>query len=114
LDIQATVGTPLPTSNFDKLGAQLSTNVAFQYHLLKYLWPEVELNDTYWFNGVRGGLNQVFLTLDAIIGPYPVPGTRAKAALVVGHQTALTPHPILNPLTPLYNHSWQFAVRLFF
>jgi hypothetical protein len=57
------------------------TNVAFQYHLLPYLWPEIELNDTYWFNGARGRLNQLFLTFDAIIGPYPIPGTRAKAPL---------------------------------
>ena len=114
-DIQATVGTPWPTSNYNKLGTQLVTNVAFQYHLLPYLWPEIELNDTYWFNGARGGLNQLFLTFDAIIGPYPIPGTRAKAALLVGYQTALTPHPaILNPITPMYNHSWLFGARLFF
>jgi hypothetical protein len=91
--IQATVGTPLPTSNFDKLGAQLSTNVAFQYHLLEYFWPEVELNNTYWVNGVRGGLDQLFLSLDAIIGPYPIPGTRARAALLLGYQTALSVRP---------------------
>jgi hypothetical protein len=114
-DIQATVGTPWPTSNYNTLGAQLVTNVAFQYHLLPYLWPEIELNDTYWFNGARGRLNQLFLTADAIIGPYPIAGTRAKASLLVGYQTALTPHPeVLNPLTPMYNHSWLFGARLFF
>ncbi len=114
-DIQATAGTPWPTSNYNNLGTQLQTNVALQYHLLPYLWPEIELNDTYWFNGARGGLNQLFLTLDAIIGPYPIPGTRAKATLLVGYQTALTPHPeILNPITPMYNHSWLFGARLFF
>jgi len=114
-DIQATVGTPWPTSNYKLLGTQLVTNVAFQYHLLSYLWPEIELNDTYWFNGARGRLNQLFLTFDAIIGPYPIPGTRAKAALLIGYQTALTPHPaILNPITPMYNHSWLFGARLFF
>jgi hypothetical protein len=114
-DIQATVGTPWPTSNYSKLGTQLVTNVAFQYHLLPYLWPEIELNDTYWFNGARGRLNQLFLTLDAIIGPYPIPGTRTKAALLFGYQTALTPHPaILNPITPMYNHGWLFGARLFF
>jgi len=114
-NIQATVGTPWPTSNYNKLGTQLVTNVAFQYRLLPYLWPEIELNDTYWFNGARGRLNQLFLTLDAIICPNPIPGTRAKAALLFGYQTALTPHPaILNPITPVYNHSWLFGARLFF
>jgi hypothetical protein len=114
-NIQATIGTPWPTSNYNMLGTQLVTNVAFQSHLLPYLWPEIELNDTYWINGARGGLNQLFITFDGIIGPYPIPGTRAKAALLVGYQTALTPHPeILNPLTPMYNHSWLFGARLFF
>jgi hypothetical protein len=72
-DIQGTVGTPLPTNNFDKLGPQLSTNVTLQYHLLEYFWPEVELNNTYWFNGVRGGLDQLFLSLDAIHRPISDP-----------------------------------------
>ena len=109
-DIQATVGTPWPTSNYNKLGTQLVTNVAFQYHLLPYLWPEIELNDTYWFNGARGRYNQLFLTFDAIIGPYPIPGTRAKAALLVGYQTALTPHPAI--FEPYHtNVQSQLAVR---
>ncbi|MFZ0496146.1 MAG: hypothetical protein WBD78_04075 [Methylocella sp.] len=114
-DIQATVGTPWPTSNYNTLGTQLATNAAFQYHLFEYLWPEIELNDTYWFNGPRGGMNQLFLSPNVIIGPYPIPGTSVTASLLVGYQTALTPHPeILNPITPMYNHSWQIAARLFF
>lgn len=113
-DIQANIGTPMPTSNLQTLGAQLSSNVALQYHLLKYLWPEFELNDTYWLNGVRGGLNQLFLTPDVILGPYPLDDTRLAASLLVGYQFAATPNPILNPLTPLYNHSVIFAARLFF
>ena len=114
-NIQATIGTPWPLSNLDKLGGQLATNINFQYHLFEYLWPEIGLNDTYWFNGPRRGLNQLFLSPDVIIGPYPIPGTSLKASLLVGYQIALTPHPeLLNPLTPLYNHSWQFAARLFF
>lgn len=113
-NIQATFGAPTPTSKMDKLGAQLATNVAFQYHLLEYFWPEIELSDTYWLNGPRSGLNQLFAAFDGIIGPFPIPDTRMKIAIVGGYQTALTPHPILNPLTPLYNHSWQFALRLFF
>ena len=114
-DIQATVGTPWPTSNLDKLGGQLATSVTFQYHLFEYLWPEFSMNDTYWFNGPRQGLNQLLIGPDAVIGPYPIPGTSLKASLLVGYQFAVTPQPIvLNPITPLYNRSWQFAARVFF
>ena len=59
-DIQATVGGVLPTANVARLGDQIQTNVAFQYHLLKVLWPELEVNWTYFASGQRGGLNQVF------------------------------------------------------
>ena len=114
-NIQATVGTPWPLSNLDKLGGQLATNVAFQYHLFEYFWSELELNDTYWFNGPRRGFDQLFLSPNVILGSFQIPDTGLKAALLVGYQIALTPHPQLsNPITPLYNHSWQFAVRMFF
>jgi len=47
--------------------------------------------------------------------PYPIPGTKMAASLLVGYQFAVTPHPvILTPLTPLYNHSWQITARVFF
>jgi hypothetical protein len=35
------------------------SNVALQYHIMK-LWPELEVNWTYWANGQRRGPNQVF------------------------------------------------------
>ena len=114
-DIQATVGTPWPLSNLDKLGGQLAASVTFQYHLLEYLWPEFSLNDTYWFNGPRRGLDQLLIGPDLIIGPFPIPGTKLAASLLAGYQFAVTPQPaILNPLTPLYNHSWQITARVFF
>jgi hypothetical protein len=114
-DIQATLGTPWPLSNLDKLGGQLASSVTFQYHLLQYLWPEFSLNNTYWFDGPRRGLDQLLIGPDVFIGPFPIPGTKLAASLLVGYQFAVTPHPvILNPLTPLYNHSWQIAARVFF
>jgi hypothetical protein len=114
-NVQATVGTPWPLSNLDKLGGQLAINVNFQYHLLEYFWAELSLNNTYWFNGPRQGVDQLFLSPDIAFGSFTIPGTGLKVALLVGYQIALTPHPQLsNPITPLYNRSWQFAVRMFF
>ena len=61
-DIQGTVGGVVPTSHASTIGYQVVTNVAFQYHVLRVLWPELEVNWTYYANGQRGGLNQVYLT----------------------------------------------------
>jgi hypothetical protein len=114
-DIQATLGTPLPLSNFAKLGGQLTASATLQYHLFQYFWPEFSFNNTFWFEGPRNGFDQLVAGPDIIIGPYPIPGTSLKASLLAGYQFALTPHPaILKPLTPLYNHGWQFVARLFF
>lgn len=114
-DIQATLATPLPLSHFDTLGGQLTTSLTLQYHLLQYFWTEFSFNNTYWFKGLRNGLDQLLVGPDIIIGPYPIPNTKLAASLLAGYQFALTPHPaVLSPLTPLYNHSWQIAARLFF
>jgi hypothetical protein len=69
-DIQATVGGVLPSSGVAVVGDQIQTNVAFQYHLLKVFWPEFEVNWTYYVDGQRGGLNQVFLTPGLVIGRF--------------------------------------------
>ncbi len=114
-NIQANVQLPWPTSNYNALGTQLAANVAFQWHLFKYFWPEIELNYTTWINGPRNGLDQLFITFDAIIGPFRIPGTRIKPAIVVGYQRALTPSPaVLNPLTPVYSQSFLVGARMFF
>ena len=47
-DIQATVGVPIPLEHEDTIGVSIVTNVAFQYHIAKYFWPEIEVNYTHW------------------------------------------------------------------
>jgi hypothetical protein len=114
-NIQATVGTPWPTRNYNKLGTQLVANVAFQYHLFKYFWPEVEFNYTHWMNGPRNGLDQLFMTVGGTLGTFPIADTRLKANFFGGYQFALAPSPaILNPITPVYSRSWVFGGRLLF
>ena len=61
-DIQATVGVPIPLEHEDTIGVSIVTNVAFQYHIAKYFWPEFEVNYTHWTDGQRSGKDQVFLT----------------------------------------------------
>jgi hypothetical protein len=113
LVIQGTVGGILPTSNAYKIGYQVQTNIAFQYHVLPVFWPELEVNWTYYTNGQRGGKNQVFLTPGLVVGRFLLPND-LKFTFGVGYQVAVSPDYIARPLTPAYNHAWLFTARLTF
>ena len=69
-DFQTTFGVALPTDHLNKLGTPLAHNVAFQYRVLGKLWPEVEVNSTYWMNGSQDGKKQVFLSPGLIAGKF--------------------------------------------
>ena len=90
-----------------------TANVAFQYHLLKVLWPELEVNWTYFASGQRGGLNQVFLTPGLVIGRFKLAEGFAFT-WGVGYQFVVSPEYRPNPLTPAYNHAWLLTTRFNF
>lgn len=69
-DFQSTFGVGIPTENLEKLGTPLIHNVAFQYHIRKYFWPEFEVNSTFWTNGAQAGEKQVFLSPGLIVGKF--------------------------------------------
>lgn len=111
--IQGTVGAVIPTAYEGKTGTQIVNNVALQYHVLRFLWPQIEVNWTYYPDGQRGGKNQVFLTPGLVLGRFPV--TRQLGATIgVGYQSAITPNYRASPLTPAYNHAWLVSSRLSF
>jgi hypothetical protein len=112
-DIQATIGGVLPASNVGTLGDQIQTNVAFQYHLLKVFWPELEVNWTHFVGGQRGGLDQVFLTPGLVLGRFPL-GNGVLFTTGVGYQVAVSPRFQPNPLTPAYNHAVLLTSRFNF
>ncbi|HBK04689.1 MAG TPA: hypothetical protein DDZ81_02365 [Acetobacteraceae bacterium] len=112
-DIQGTVGGVIPASRADVIGYQVQTNIAFQYHVQEVLWPELEVNWTYYANGQRGGLNQVYLTPGLVVGRFVLPDG-LKFTFGVGYQAAITPTYIPKPQTPAYNHAWLFTTRLNF
>jgi hypothetical protein len=112
-DVQGTVGVAIPTSYESTIGDAVTTNVTAQYHIARYFWPEVELNDTYWSGGERSGKNQLFVTPGIVLGRFEL-GGRAKLSVGFGYQVALSPPQILDPLTPTYNHEWILSARLSF
>jgi hypothetical protein len=61
-DVQTTLSGNLPTGDLATIGRQLLSNTAFQYRILGKLYPEVEVNSTFFLAGKNSGETQVFLT----------------------------------------------------
>ncbi len=104
-DIQANLGTTIPDNGAvsDGLGTPLISNTVFQYRLLKYIWPEVEFNFTYWPNGVHEGMNQLFVTPGVVFGKFHLFG-RVSGVCGAGCQIAVTDKPI-------YHRAWILSIR---
>jgi hypothetical protein len=92
-DVQATFGASVPDNAVGKLGTPLLANAALQYHVAQIFWPEVEVNYTYWPNGERQGIHQVFITSGLVIGRIPL-WKRLAATVGAGFQVAVTKGPV--------------------
>lgn len=112
-DVQSTIGVSFPTDYSQEAGDIVSWNTTFQYHLWNVLWPEIEVNDTYWLGGERAGKHQTFLTPGVVVGRIPLTG-RAKLSVGVGYQLAVAPGTIREPLTPQYRNNFIRTTRLSF
>jgi hypothetical protein len=112
-DMQATVAGVLPTANVALLGHQVQSNVAFQYHLEQMFWPELEINWTYYPDGQRAGLNQVFLTPGFTVGRFHL-SAATSLTVGIGYQVALSPSYRAKPLTPVYGNALLLATRINF
>jgi hypothetical protein len=105
-DVQSTFGANLPTGNTAKLGRQLQWNTAFQYQALWKLWPELEVNSTFYKTGANAGSKQVFLTPGLGFGRVRLrKGFRFSSA--AGLQIAITKFHT-------YDHRWMFSERISF
>jgi hypothetical protein len=112
-DVQGTVAGVLPTSNVTKLGDQLQTNIAMQYHLGQVFWPEFEVNWTYYPDGQRAGLNQVFFTPGLAIGRFHL-SDATTFTTGIGYQIAVAPQYRPKPLTPSYGNAVLLSARVNF
>jgi hypothetical protein len=88
-DVQSTLGAGLPTSHESTIGHAIAFNTALQYHIAPALWPEFEVNSTFWKDGTQDGKKQVFLTPGLILGRFRLHG-RLAMALGAGFQIAAT------------------------
>jgi hypothetical protein len=103
-DMQLTFSSTFPTGDVHTLGTPLLTNLTFQYHLLELLWPEVEVNYTYWPNGANRGKNQVFITPGVVLGRIRLDG-RLTLTVGTGYQFAVS------DAHPQYENNWILSVR---
>ncbi|HEU0368457.1 MAG TPA: hypothetical protein VFR42_04575, partial [Candidatus Acidoferrum sp.] len=105
-DVQSTLGVNLPAAGTAKLGRQVLWNTAFQYQAAWKLWPELEVNSTFYTTGKYAGETQVFLTPGLGFGRAHLAG-RFRFSSAVGVQIAATPFKT-------YNHRWMLSTRLSF
>ncbi len=105
-DVQSTLGMSFPDNGSAPggVGNALAFNTAFQYRVMKNLWPEMEVNYTHWLNGEHGALSdQAFLTPGLVVGKIPL-WKRLGLTAGIGYQIAVTS-------TPLYRHNLIMSVR---
>ena len=69
-DLQGTLGATLPVAKEYRIGRTIPWNNAFQYHLFKKVWPEVEVNYTHYIDGANDGKTQVFMTPGILFGRF--------------------------------------------
>jgi hypothetical protein len=102
-DFQSTLGAGLPISHAQTIGHAIASNNALQYHVLPQLWPELEINTTFWKGGTQDGKKQVFLTPGLTLGRFKL---NKKVAMVfgAGYQIAVTHYHG-------YNHAAIFTLR---
>jgi hypothetical protein len=102
-DVQGTFGVTLPTGNTSTIGRSYLWNDAFQYHVMRRLWPELEVNCTRFQEGPNDGKTQVFMTPGVIFGRFPI-YKRLAIAVGGGFQIATTQFHT-------NNHNGIFTVR---
>jgi len=105
-DVQTTLGGNLPTGDIASIGRQLVSNTAFQYRALGRLWPELEVNSTFFLEGKNAGQTQVFLTPGLGFGRIHL-WRALKFSTAAGMQIATTRFHS-------YNHRAMFSVRYSF
>lgn len=104
-DFQSTLGWTIPTGGRQKSGTPVAYNLALQYRVLRKLWPEVEVNSTFWPNGSASldGKKQTFISLGLIVGRIHL-WRRLGMTIGAGEQIAASHYH-------QYNHAKTLSVR---
>jgi len=88
-DVQGTFGVTLPAGDEPAIGRTYAWNNALQYRVFGRLWPEVEVNASFFEDGRNAGKHQVLLTPGLIVGRMPL-NRRLALTLGIGVQVAVS------------------------
>jgi hypothetical protein len=102
-DVQSTFGANLPAADTQRLGRQLLWNTTFQYRAGWKLWPELEVNSTFFQDGKSAGDKQTFLTPGLGFGRVRL-YRGLRFSMAGGVQIAVTRFHT-------YDHRWMLSVR---
>ena len=102
-DVQSTFGANLPVADTQRLGRQLLWNTTFQYRAGWKLWPELEVNSTFFQEGKSAGDKQTFLTPGLGFGRVRL-YRGLRFSMAGGLQIAVTRFHT-------YDHRWMLSVR---
>jgi hypothetical protein len=67
-DMQGAIGAAEPAAKTSAIGRTYTWNHTLQVHVLSKLWPEVELNQSWFSGGKNGGKEQTFVTPGLVFG----------------------------------------------
>lgn len=103
-DFQSTLAGTLPVDSVKTVGRTIQSNTAFQLRVLRQIWPEAEINSTFWKGSSNDSKKQTFLTPGIIFGRFPI---HHRMALVAGagFQIAATHYH-------QYNHAVLVTLRM--
>ncbi len=102
--MQSTLSATLPVDHASIIGHVIQFNNAFQYNVHRYLWPEVEINSSFFKDGPNDGRKQAFLTPGMMVGRIPF-HNRFGITVGAGFQIAVTSFPT-------YNHALITSIHL--
>jgi hypothetical protein len=105
------LGGTLPTEETNKVGRSIAWNTAAQYHISKYVWPELESNATWFFAGKNGGKKQNFVTPGIVFSKFKLRPDDADSRIGVAFGAGMQ---IATSQFHTYNHELAFTTRLVF
>ena len=110
-DVITSLGGNLPVADTVKLGRSIVWNTTVQYHLGKYLWPEIGTNTTYFFGGKNDGKSQNFVTPGLTTSRFKFrPGDeQSRSGIAVGMGMQIATSGFHN-----YNHQLVLTSRFIF
>jgi hypothetical protein len=109
-DVQSALGAVLPKNLVPAIGRTIQWNTTAQYRLGKYLWPEAEVNASYFRGGANDGKSQVFVTPGLMLSKIKLrrdPKDRLALILGAGMQIATSSYHV-------YDHGLVLTGRIAF